>query len=178
MGTAARQNRLLAADYFLAHPESFNDLLQLTFDTSYSLHYKAAWVVEFVVLKNPAMLLPNLGFFTRSLSLLKKDSAVRPIAKVCSFIIEETGKRKTAVYLYKLTSDHQNLMIEAAFDWLIGDYRVASKVHAMQIIYDLGRIPKAPPWVLESLKSLLSENISTQTPGYQIRAKKILAQLK
>jgi len=173
MGTAARENRLKAAEYFLVNRNEFDDLLKLCFDTSYKLHHKAAWVVEFVLNDDLTYVLPQLDFFTASLSKLKLDSAVRPIAKSCALISQAyTGKND--IVKKKITEKHKELMISAAFDWLISDYKVAPKVHAMQIIFDFGSLPKADKWILRELKSILEQDLYHQKPGYKIRAQKIL----
>jgi len=174
MGTAARENRLKAADWFLAHPENFKDLLLLTFDTDYRLHYKAAWVTEFVVLSQPELLQNDVNFFIYSLPKIKNDSAARPLAKVCAFISKQIISRKPNTFQQKITKDEINKLISVAFDWLIGDFRVATQVHAMQIIFELGQLPDTEAWVRRELKQILIDQIPQQTSGYRSRAGKIL----
>ena len=178
MKTAARLNRLQAADYFLNHPEESKILLQLTFDPGYAYHYKAAWVVEFVASKKLDLILQHLDFFTGSLSLIKKDSAVRPIAKTTHLIVQKHFSKTQEDTGFLLNDKHIQSIITAAFDWLIGNFRVATKVHAMQIIFELGQLPATENWILPELKNILSENIFQQTAGYRSRAKKILKKLK
>jgi len=177
MGTAARENRLKAADWFLAHPENFKDLLLLTFDTSYRLHYKAAWVTEFVVLSQAEYLQDDIFFFIDSLPKIKNDSAARPLSKVCAFISKQIISRKPNVFQQKITKDEINKLISVAFDWLIGDFRVATQVHAMQIIFELGQLQDTEPWVLRELKQILIDQIPQQTGGYRSRAVKILEKI-
>ena len=177
MGTAARVNRLRAADYFLNHHEEIQALLKLTFNPEYAYHHKAAWVVEFVALRQLDFIFKHLDFFINSLALLKKDSAVRPIAKTTHLIVQKYFSKKQPDAGFQLNDKQVQLIITAAFDWLIGDYRVASKVHAMQIIFELGQLPATEDWVIPELKSILSENISKQTAGYRSRAERILNKL-
>jgi len=177
MGTAARENRLKAADWFLAHPENFKDLLLLTFDTSYRLHYKASWVTEFVVLRQPELLQNDVNFFIDSLPKIENDSAARPLSKVCAFISKQIISRKPNTFQQKITKDAINKLISVAFDWLIGDYRVATQVHAMQIIFELGQLPDTEPWIYHELKQILIDQIPLQSQGYKIRAKKLLKKI-
>ena len=169
---AGRENRLQAANYFLNHPDEISELLQLTFTPTYTWHYKAAWILEFVVFKKFNLFAPQLDFFVKSLSFITKDSAVRPVAKITYLIVQKHLLEKI-----HLPESQINMVLTAAFDWLIGDYRVATKVQAMQIIFELGQLPATENWVLEELKSILSENISIQTAGYRNRAEKILTHI-
>ena len=178
MGTAARVNRLRAADYFLNNPEEIKTLLQLTFEPEYAYHHKAAWVVEFVAFRQSDFIVKHLDFFVNSLALLKKDSAVRPIAKTTHLIVQKHFSKKKQNAGFQLNAEQIQLIITTAFDWLIDDYRVASKVHAMQIIFELGQLPIAEDWVIPELKNILSENISTQTAGYRSRAERILNKIR
>jgi hypothetical protein len=177
MGTAARVNRLKAADWFLAHPENFKDLLLLTFDTSYRLHYKAAWVTEFVVLRHSELLQDDVLFFIDSLPKIKKDSAARPLAKVCALVSKHLIAQKSNIFQQKITQDDVNKLISVAFDWLIGDFRVATQVHAMQIIFELGQLPDTEAWVHRELKQILINQIPQQSAGFRSRAKNILKKM-
>ncbi len=174
---AGRENRLQAANYFLNHPEKISELLQLSFTPSYTWHYKAAWVLEFVVFKDFNLLLPHLDFFIKSLALIKNDSAVRPVAKITYLMVQKHLSSKEEIKI-PLTVTQIYMIITVAFDWLIGDYRVATKVQAMQIVFDLGQLPASEKWVLPELKAILSENIVSQSAGYRNRAEKILKRLK
>ncbi len=177
MDTAARINRLRAADYFLNHPNDIQALLKLTFNPEYAYHHKASWVVEFVALRQLDFILKHLDFFINSLALLKKDSAVRPIAKTTHLIVQKHFSKKQPDAGFQLDNKQIQLIITAAFDWLIGNYRVAPKVHAMQIIFELGQLPTTEDWIIPELKNILSENISKLTAGYRSRAERILNKL-
>ena len=169
---AGRKNRLQATSYFLTNPEEISELIQLTFTPAYTWHYKAAWVLEFVVFKNFNLFLPHIELFIKSLSLLTKDSAVRPVAKITYLIVQKHLSKKEETI--KLSKAQTQTIITTAFDWLIGPYRVATKVQAMQIIFELGQMPSTEKWVLTELKAILSENTAQQTAGYRNRAEKIL----
>jgi len=178
MGTAARVNRLKAAAYFIAYPKEFKALLDLTFDTDFKLHYKAAWVLEFVVAKDLNLIVKHLEYFISSIHKIKKDSAARPISKITNLIVQKHIDSKKNHPAFILSSKQIDLIITTAFDWLIGNYRVATKVYAMQIIFDLGSLMPNQPWILRELKNILKENSAHQTAAYRNRALKIRQKLE
>ncbi len=177
MGTAARINRLKAAAYFMANPEEFKALLDLTFDTDFKLHYKAAWVLEFVIVKDLNLIVTHLEYFITSLSKIKKDSAARPISKITNLIVQKYTNPKRNNPTLTLSKRQKKLIVTTAFDWLIGNYRVATKVYAMQIIFDLGSLMTDQPWMLNELNSILIENSAYQTAAFRNRALKIRQKL-
>ena len=67
------------------------------------------------------------------------------------------------------------LTFRPSYTW---HYKAATKVQAMQIVFDLGQLPASEKWVLPELKAILSENIVSQSAGYRNRAEKILKRLK
>ena len=174
MKDARTATRQAVANYVLEHPESFSQLLGLAFDTAYPLHHKAAWVLERVYKMRPEFLYPHLDSFTRSLSRLQRDSAIRPVAKIGE-LLSQTQVNKVPGDAV-LSPVHIKRMISAAFDWLIGKHAVAVKVYAMQILYNLGQLQQTGSWVLTELTAVLSENLHTSPKAYQARAKHILAQ--
>ena len=175
MGTAARINRLKAADYFIQHPEKINDLVALVFDISYKLHHKAAWVLEFVLEKHLNWIVPHIDLFSNNLSKLKNDSAIRPIAKICQWIAYEYVHNRYNLYFKKITNNHINSIVESSFDWMIGDYKVASKVYSMDTLYHFGSLQnKDLSWVHSELKNIILQNISGGSSGYKSHGKKTL----
>jgi len=178
MGNAARQNRLIAAQYFLDNPSEFLFLLQKTFDPDYKYHHKAAWVLEFVLDKNFDLLLPYLDFFTSNISKLQNDSAIRPIAKICEWIAIKYSHKNSKQLQTILSQKHITAIIETGFDWLIGDYKVATKAYTMHTLYMLGKLPDAPKWIHQELRTVIAERMEVESAAFKSRGRKILALLK
>ncbi len=175
MGTAARVNRLKAADYFIQHPEDFVGLVNLVFDTSYKLHHKAAWVLEFVLKDHLFWIVPHFNLFSKNISKLRNDSAIRPIAKICQWIAVTYVKKKDEIFQSKLTHQHIEAIIETGFDWMIGDYKVASKAYTMDTLYFFGCLSdKEFSWVHSELKNIILQDINSGSSGYKSHGKKIL----
>jgi len=172
--TALREDRLKAAKYFLNNPKDFEQLLRFTFDTSFVFHYKAAWILEFVLANNFALLYPHLDYFADSLSKLHNDSAIRPVAKICNKLAIAYVKVQNPDLKNNLSTVHIELMVNASFDWLIGQFRSAPKVYAMETLYYFGSLDKKSNWIHEALEDIIRKNIHTSSKSYQSRGKKIL----
>ena len=170
-----RQDRIFVATQVRQHPEWFPKLLEHCFDTSYTYFYKAAWVLEFVLEKKPEFLFPYMDFFTGNLSGIRHESAIRPLAKIC--------KQMAEIHVSNTLNNARNILkynnisniVEASFDWLISDTKVASKVYSMDTLYQLGRLknPKLK-WIHPALNDILEKNISNESAAYKAHAKKIL----
>ena len=178
MGYASRQNRLIAAQYFLNNTNDFEILLQKTFETDWKHHHRAAWLLEFVLDKNFDLLIPYLSFFTINLSKLQNDSAIRPIAKICEWIAIKYCENQEKQIVNHLTKKYITNIIEVGFDWLIGDYRVASKAYTMHTLYLLGNLSTSPKWIHQELKTVIAERMEVESAAFKSRGRKILALLK
>ncbi len=172
--TAERAHRDKSAKFVLEHQETFPFLVELVFEGQKRINIKAAWVFELVCFENIDLISPYLDYFTQNLTKIKNESALRPIAKVCSFIANAYyGKSDNEIY-NKLTKKGIQLMIENNFDWLIEEHKVASKVFAMDTLFLFGRETN---WVHKELIMILEKNIANESAGYQSHAKKILKAL-
>ncbi len=179
MGTAARENRLKAAAYFMEHPEQMGALLSMVFDTGFAYHYKAAWVLEFVLEKELSRILPFIDFFTQSLPKLTLDSALRPIAKICQWLGKSYVIQKKPLFTLQISQQNCIEIVHSSFDWMIGDYRVATQVYTMDTLYYFGQLPGEDfNWIHAALKNIILKNIYSGSFGYQSHGKKILQLLK
>lgn len=179
MGPATRDNREEKAAYFLTHPESLTELIKLCFDTNFSEHHKALWILEIVLEYNLDLLLPYLNEFISHLSLLKKDSAIRPAAKICRWFLKANAVNKEVLWVKGLTEKNLEQLVEVSFDWLIGPYKAAPKAYSMDSLLWLGYLKEeAYSWIHNELKQVILNNIYQETPAYQAHGKMILNELK
>ena len=179
MGNAKRENRDKAARFILKQPIYFEDLLELSLNISYKFHYKAAWVLELVLEKNLHNIFPYLNLFCASIGAVKNDSAARPLAKISLWVVEVYVKQ-TDIILLQYTSNTQiNQLITTNFDWLIGNFKVATKVHAMDTLFLLSQLNNEQThWIREQLQGVLLEQISYGSAGFQNHSKKILQKIE
>ena len=74
----------------------------------------------------------------------------------------------------KMTDRHKNKIIETNFDWLIDKHKVANQAYAMDTLFLFG---KEYDWITTELQLVLEKHIQSGSPGYQVRANRILKKL-
>ena len=171
----SRAKRQEMANLVLNNAELVFPLLEIAFDVNDTISSRACWILEFTVKAKRAYILPHLDYFTTNLSIVHLDSSVRPIAKICEYLIKayyaktenKTQKAITEVHLERITT--------ACFDWLISDQKVAAKAYSMSSLFLLGR---SFDWVHPELKMILEQNYATGSAAYKARARMILAKIK
>ena len=166
---AKRVNRLRVSNLILADKDSFKPLLEMVFDYNNKTSIKAAWILEFVCKEKLEWLLENIDYFTKNISKVHLESAVRPVAKVLEMLISACHKN---IGLYQISTKNKERIIETTLDWMISKHKIAIKVYSMQTLYYLGL---EHTWIHEELQEILSRNILTESAGYKARAKKIIA---
>jgi hypothetical protein len=116
-----------------------------------------------------------LDFFSSNIHRVHLDSAVRPVAKVCEFIVKAYYAKEDNLIKQHLSSAHKERIIEACFDWLINDEKVAPKAYAMQTLYLLGQ---DYDWINPELQQVLSGDFHKESAGFKARARHILRLIK
>jgi hypothetical protein len=101
---AKRINRLRVSNIVLENKELFKYLLELVFEVDNKLSIKAAWVLEFVCSNKLNWLAPHLDYFTSNMSLVKFDSSVRPISKICNFLAISYNSKNDSLIKSTLTN--------------------------------------------------------------------------
>lgn len=172
---AKRVNRLRVANLVIENPVVFKHLLAIAFEVNNKLSIKAAWVLEFVCEEKLDWLAPYLTYFTQNISHLKFDSAVRPVSKICGFIAKAYTSKNKSEIKSEIKSKHINTIIEAGFDWLIGNQKVAVKVYTMEMLFLFGKNEK---WIHQELQLIIEQNIINESAAYKARGKKILSWIK
>ena len=165
---AKRINRLKVANIVLENKELFLYLLNLVFEVENKLSIKAAWVLEFVCFNKINWLAPHLDYFTKNIGLVKFDSAVRPISKICNFLAISYNSKNDNLIKSTLTRNHIDLIVETGFDWMISNQKVAVKAYTMNALYLFG---KNSDWVHEELKLIIQQNILSESAAYKARGK-------
>ncbi len=169
---AKRVNRLRVSNLVIQNPELFKYLIELVFDINNKLSIKAAWVLEFVCAEKLDWLAPHLNYFTENISKVKLDSAVRPVSKICEFSAKSYTSKSSSIIKSEINSKHIEKIIEAGFDWLIGNQKVAVKVYSMELLFLYG---KNEDWVHQELQLIIQQHITKESAAYKAKGKKILS---
>jgi len=173
---AYREQRLKAARWVLANPNTFRELLVYCFDPSEDeIAHKANWVLEFVLLEKFAILYPHLDLFFTEISKIKKDQSLRPLSHICELLAIKNYKEENIQLQKVFKQEHKEKMIQCCFDWLLTDQKIACQVRAMTALYYLGTEFK---WIHPELSEIIESNILSASAGYQARGKRILKHIK
>lgn len=171
--TAHRASREENARYIFDNPKLFDDLFTVALTVTDKNHHKACWIMELVLENQLDLIFSKKDIFCQTLREFNNESALRSISKIALFLSDYHIRKQKGTP--KLLSD-ENIehLIEACFDWLISDTKVASKAYAMQALFLLG---KNTPWIYTDLKPILQQGFPDHSPAYQSVARKILKKL-
>ncbi|HEU4790678.1 MAG TPA: hypothetical protein VFS71_13410 [Flavobacterium sp.] len=169
--TGHRANRQKYANEVLDNRELFPELIQLCFQTSNKNASKALWILEFVCYQKLEWLSAHLDFFCSQIKNLKDESAIRPAAKICQFLILSHFKKKEI----QLSEKQLEEIIENSFDWLINDIKVAPKAYSMRTLYLLGQ---HYDWIHPELKIIITKDFPNHSAAYKAVAKEVLKKIK
>ena len=171
---ASREKRSYYANLVIENPELIKPLLEIVFQIDDKISVKAAWIFEFVCSKSIDYCIPYLDFFTQNISKVHLDSSVRPIAKICEMLTNAYYNKEYSKVKHFLTLNHRELIVEACFDWMIKDEKVAVKVYSMTSLYLLG---KEFDWIYPELKTILERDFNRQSAAFKARARPILKKI-
>ncbi|CAN0487281.1 unnamed protein product [Hapterophycus canaliculatus] len=135
---------------------------------------RAAWVFEFMCSEHLEASIPYLDKFTENMHRVHLDSAVRPVAKVCEYLIKAYYSKQDNTIKNTLLDKHKEKIVEACFDWMINDEKIAPKAYAMNSLYLLG---SDYDWIHPELVMILERDFQIQSSGFKARAKHILKKI-
>ncbi|WP_296386462.1 adenylosuccinate lyase, partial [Winogradskyella sp.] len=171
----SREKRLYYANMVIDNPELVTPLLEILFDVNDKISCRAAWVFEFMCGEKLEEIIPHLDFFTENISKVHLDSAVRPVAKICEYLINANYSKYNHAIKSHLSEIHKEKIIEACFDWMINDEKIAPKAYSMNSLYLLGT---EYDWIHPELVIILERDFQIQSSGFKARARHILKKIK
>lgn len=176
MENPKKENRERVANIVLENQNLFKELVSITFDVENKVSIKAAWILEWICTHhNLDLIIPHLEEFSKKISSLKFDSAIRPCAKICEHLAT-AYYAKTANNIKKnLTTKQIDTIIETGFDWLITPQKIAVRAYTMNSLYYFGLEKK---WIHHELKHLISSKIIHESKGCKARGKYILEMIE
>jgi hypothetical protein len=171
----SREKRLYYSNLVINHPELIDTLLEILFNVNDKISCRAAWVFEFMCGEKLEEIIPYLDTFTQNISKVHLDSAVRPVAKICEYLIKAYYSKTDNTIKTHLTKTHKEKIIEACFDWMINDEKIAPKAYAMNSLFLLGN---EYDWIHPELAIILERDFQMQSSGFKARARHILRKIK
>ncbi len=173
--SASRESRLTCTQLVKNDMSLFPDLINILFNVNDKNSCHAAWVFEFVCADYIYAIIPYLDTFTKNASKIHLDSAMRPVAKVCSLIATAYYSKENNTFKRLLKPEHIERIVETCFDWMINKHKVAVKVFAMETLFLFGQDTH---WIHNDLKQILEHDFHIQSAAFKSRAKHILVRMK
>ncbi|WP_299127018.1 adenylosuccinate lyase [uncultured Winogradskyella sp.] len=170
----SREKRLYYANLVIDNPKLVKPLLEILFEVNDKISCRAAWVFEFMCGEKLEAIIPYLDTFTQELSRVHLDSAVRPMAKICEHLIKAYYSKTSNLIKSHLSETHKEKIIEACFDWMINDEKIAPKAYSMTSLYLLGT---EYDWIHPELAIILERDFQMQSSGFKARARHILKKI-
>ncbi|RZN80910.1 MAG: adenylosuccinate lyase [Winogradskyella sp.] len=170
----SREKRLFYANLVIDNPELLPPLLDILFTVDDKISCRAAWVFEFMCGENLEAIIPYLDIFTEHISKVHLDSAVRPVAKVCEYLVKNYYSKTENKIKTHLSEIHKEKIVEACFDWMINDEKIAPKAYAMNSLFLLGN---EIDWIHPELIIILKRDYQMQSSGFKARARHILKKI-
>ena len=171
----SRENRMKYAQLVIGNPALLPIVLDLCFEIENKSSFRAAWLLEFTARENLDAILPHLDRFTSEMHIVKRDEAVRPIAKICEYLIEAYYHKNDNHTKEYLTKEHREKIIELSFDYMITDQKIAPKAYSMNSLFLLGT---EFDWIHPELALILERDLHMQSSGFKARARHILKKIK
>ncbi len=171
----SRENRKKYAMLVISNPDLIPKVLDILFQVNDKTSCRAAWLLEFVAREDLNSILPYLDRFTESMHTVHLDPAVRPVAKICEYLIEAYYHRDDNHTKKHLIPEHKEKIIELSFDYLITNQKVAAKAYSMSTLYLLGR---DYDWIHPELVMILERDFNSGTAAFKARARHLLKKLK
>ncbi len=152
---------------------ALRDLIDLTFHNEKTIAYRAAWLLENVLLANPVIYLPELDYLLSRFKEVKYESCQRHYAKI--FMHLTSPKMHTLIKTQLAQTDMQPV-IEQCFDWIIDPkVLIAVKRFAVEALFNLrGRYG----WISDELVSQIQFLMRDGSPAIQTYGRKLLAALQ
>ena len=101
MENPKRENRQRVANIVLENENLFKDLVSITFDIENKVSIKAAWILEWICTHHHLnWIIPHLDAFTKNISRVVFDSAIRPCAKICEHLANAYYSKNNSGYIF------------------------------------------------------------------------------
>lgn len=171
----SREKRAYYAALVLEEPALFPVLLEILFLVDDKVSHRAGWIIEFTCKQDISICYPYLDVLTRNMHTVYQDSALRPVAKICECLTLDYYKVQSLLAQKSLKHQHKERIIEAGFDWLITDQKVAVKAYTLTSLFWLGT---EIDWVHKELKRIMEEDYASQSAAYKARCRHTFKAIK
>lgn len=143
-------------------------LLAYSFHQDAQVAFRAAWLLEHVILEDPRRLQCIYPDLVAAVAKQKNWSCLRSYSKLLML----GTNPKTGI---TATADEEEIILEQVFNWLIDeDCPVAVRVNCMDVLYALS---SKHPWIKAELAAQINFLLQSPTAALASRGKRILKRI-
>jgi len=174
--TVTRANQIRVPDLSTLGDDSaipIVDLHELCYDTVHpKLAFRAAWVLEYIVIHHPDRFIPVAETFMARLPDQKNPSCQRQFTNI---LIRLTNPRANKPYRDVVQLANREQLAETVFNWFIDPHTaVAIQANCMDILLNMS---DEFEWIKDELKLQIEFLLRNGSAAIQSRGKKVLAAL-
>jgi len=152
---------------------ALRDLIDLTFYPDKTIAFRAAWLLENLILSNPLACLTEIDYLLTQFTKVIYPSCQRHYAKI---IMHLTSPKNNLLIKEQLQNINLEPIVEKCFDWMIDSkVLIAVKVFSAEALFNLRQ---RYPWITEELANQLQFLMNNGSAAIQSRGKKLLKALK
>ena len=149
-----------------------SDLVDITFHSNKKVAFRAAWILENMLLQKPEDYADNIEYIFSQIKNIENPGCKRHYAKI---VMHLTSPKAPAIIQHKLASVDPEPIVEKMFDWLIDPkVLIAVKVFTAQSLFNMRH---RYPWIADELANQLRFLMLNGTAAIQSRGRKLLEQL-
>jgi hypothetical protein len=149
-----------------------HDLTDLTFYEDKTIAFRAAWLLENVLLANPVSYLPEIDHVLKKFTDVTYPSCQRHYAKIMMHL---TSPKVHPLIRQKIEMTGMEPVIEKCFDWMIDpEVLIAVKRFSAEALFNLRH---RYDWIAPELAQQVHFLMRNGTAAIQTYGKKLLAQL-
>ncbi len=148
-------------------------LFQTALDTSDPDYFRACRILELLLAGDLSPIQPYVKPFCASLLALRHETALRSMSKIAVALVKADANSNSA-FASMLGPAQRRQLKEAAWSWLTGDVKVATKVWAMRI---LEVFALKEPETKAELLAVLQHGFPEHSAAYRSAARHIVQKL-
>lgn len=152
---------------------NIDDLLEISFNKKKEIAFRAAWMLEYLMVQRPSSFCKYVPKLLALLPELKNPSAMRHYTKIIAMM---TDRKADQLYKDLVKEIDFEPVIELLFTWLIDpQILVATKVHCMQSLANLSSVYD---WIKDDLQDTVDHLVDVESIAFFARAKMVKRQLQ
>ncbi|QBQ41859.1 hypothetical protein E2P86_12115 [Sphingobacterium psychroaquaticum] len=150
------------------HHLSLQELLTYSFHTDDQIAFRAAWLLEHVMLKEHQLLSTIYDDFIGLLPKQTNWSAIRSYTKLLMIATDKKTVKKS-------TPTQEEIIIETVFSWMIDPKcPVATRVNCMDVLYNLS---SKHPWIKDELAAQIQYHLRNPSAALASRGNRVLKRI-